>query len=76
MRELGKSPPLILDKAHSLRLNMLASETLYGAARLASSLRKEATRLVVVPSHEMPDDVVSIGSDVTFGTRPLATSTR
>ncbi|HMQ91677.1 MAG TPA: GreA/GreB family elongation factor [Amaricoccus sp.] len=60
------SRPLMLDAAHVSRLNMLASEPLYGAARLASFLRKEAARLVVVPSHEMPDDVVNIGSDVIF----------
>jgi regulator of nucleoside diphosphate kinase len=63
---ISKSRPLMLDAAHVLRLNMLASEPLYGAARLASFLWKEATRLVVVPSHEMPDDVVNIGSDVTY----------
>lgn len=60
------SRPLMLDAAHVSRLNILASEPLYGAARLASFLLKEATRLVVVPSHEMPDDVVNIGSDVTY----------
>ncbi|HRW16830.1 GreA/GreB family elongation factor [Amaricoccus sp.] len=63
---IAVSRPLMLDAAHVSRLNMLASEPLYGAARLASFLLKEATRLVVVPSHEMPDDVVNIGSDVTY----------
>lgn len=63
---ISKSRPLTLDAAHVSRLHMLASEPLHGAARLGRLLWKEATGLVVVPSHEMPDDVVNIGSDVTY----------
>jgi len=63
---ISRSRPLMLDAAHVSRLNMLASEPLYGAARLASLLWKEAARLLVVPSHKMPDNVVNIGSDVTY----------
>ncbi|HMQ91658.1 MAG TPA: GreA/GreB family elongation factor [Amaricoccus sp.] len=64
--QIHVSRPLMLDAGHLPRLNMLASDQLHGAARLASFLRREGTRLVVVPSHELPDDVVSIGSDVTY----------
>lgn len=54
----------MLDADHMGRLSILASEPLHGAARLSTLLG--ARHVVVVPSHEMPADVVNIGSDVSY----------
>ena len=58
--------PVILDADHMGRLSILASEPLHGAARLSTLLGKGAPHVVVVPSHKMPEDVVNIGSDVSY----------
>lgn len=58
--------PVMLDADHMGRLSILASEPLHGAARLSTLLGKGARHVVVVPSHEMPADVVNIGSDVSY----------
>lgn len=56
----------MLDADHMGRLSILAFEPLHGAARLSTLLGKGAPHVVVVPSHEMPADVVDIGSDVSY----------
>ena len=56
----------MLDAAHVGRLNRLASDAVHGASRLARFLRQEAADATVLPSDEMPADVVNFGSEVTY----------
>jgi regulator of nucleoside diphosphate kinase len=62
----AEARPIVLDAAYAARLQALASSNLYGRARLARLLRREADRIEVVPSEEMPAAVVNFGSEVTY----------
>jgi regulator of nucleoside diphosphate kinase len=60
-------PPIVLDAAYSERLEQLAATAMRGpAAELGDRLMQEVARATVLPSGEMPPDVVNIGSEVTF----------
>jgi regulator of nucleoside diphosphate kinase len=63
---LVQDPPIMLDAAYSERLETLAAGAMRGARELGDRLMREVARATVVPSHEMPPDVVNIGSQVTF----------
>ena len=63
---IGRHRPVVLDAAHVGRLNRLASDAVHGASRLARLLRQEAADATILPSDEMPADVVNFGSDVTY----------
>lgn len=60
------SPPLIIDARHHERLITLAMRWMKEAPVLAKRLLDEVERARVLPSHEMPADTVTIGSEVTF----------
>jgi regulator of nucleoside diphosphate kinase len=57
---------LVLDAAYASRLQALAMSNLHGRARLARLLLLEATDIAIVPSAEMPAEVVNFGSEVTY----------
>ena len=60
-------PPIVLDAAWSERLEALAAVAMRGpAAELGDRLMREVARATVLPSAEMPADVVNIGSEVRF----------
>jgi regulator of nucleoside diphosphate kinase len=60
-------PPIVLDAAYSERLEALAATAMRGpAAELGDRLMREVARATVLPSAEMPADVVNIGSEVRF----------
>ena len=63
---IGHRRPVVLDAAHVGRLNRLASDVVHGASRLARFLRQEAADATILPSDEMPADVVNFGSEVTY----------
>jgi regulator of nucleoside diphosphate kinase len=58
--------PVVLDAAYVGRLISLSSAAVHGASRLARLLRQEAARARVLPSDEMPADVVNFSSEVTY----------
>lgn len=63
----AQEPPIVLDAAWSERLEALAAVAMRGpAAELGDRLMHEVARATVLPSAEMPADVVSIGSEVRF----------
>lgn len=59
-------PPLIIDAGHYERLIALAMRWMKQAPELAQQLLDEVERARVLPSADMPADVVTIGSQVTF----------
>jgi regulator of nucleoside diphosphate kinase len=59
-------PPLIIDAGHYERLIALAMRWMKQAPELATQLLEEIERANVQPSEQMPADVVTIGSEVTF----------
>lgn len=59
-------PPLIIEAGYHDRLMLLALRSMKQAPGLARQLLDEVERARVVPSHEMPSDVVRIGSEVTY----------
>lgn len=59
-------PPLIIDAGHYERLIALAMRWRKQAPELARQLLDEVERARVLPSEDMPADVVTIGSQVTF----------
>ena len=62
-----QEPPIVLDAAYSERLEALAATAMRGpAAELGDRLMREVARATVLPSEEMPGDVVNIGSEVSF----------
>jgi regulator of nucleoside diphosphate kinase len=62
-----QEPPIVLDAAYSDRLEALAATAMRGAAaELGDRLMREVARATVLPSREMPGDVVNIGSEVKF----------
>ncbi|HET9069949.1 MAG TPA: nucleoside diphosphate kinase regulator [Amaricoccus sp.] len=65
--ESSLEPPIVLDAAYSERLEALAATMMRGpAAELGDRLMREVARATVLPSAEMPGDVVNIGSEVSF----------
>jgi len=65
-------PSLIIDAGHYERLIALVTRWMKQAPELATPLLEEVERARILPSAEMPADVVTIGSEVTF--RDEATS--
>jgi regulator of nucleoside diphosphate kinase len=61
-----QDPPIVLDAAYSEKLEALAAGAMRGDHELGDRLMREVARATVVPSAEMPADVVNIGSQVTF----------
>lgn len=62
-----QDPPIVLDAAYSEELERLAATAMRGAAaELGDRLMQEVARALVLPSGEMPADVVNIGSQVSF----------
>ena len=63
----GEAPPIVLDAAYRDRLEALAAVAMRGpAAELGDRLMREVARATVLPSEEVPGDVVNIGSEVDF----------
>lgn len=63
---LNAPPPLVLDASYVDRLQALASAASRRSPQSAEWLMTEIVRATLVPSSEVPDDVVNIGSRVTF----------
>jgi regulator of nucleoside diphosphate kinase len=62
-----QEPPILLDAAYSERLEQLAATAMRGlGADLGDRLMREVARATVLPSGEMPPDVVNIGSTVSY----------
>jgi regulator of nucleoside diphosphate kinase len=61
-----KKPPLIIDAGYHERLISLALRCMKQSPELAQQLLDEIERARVLPSREMPSDVVTIGSEVTY----------
>lgn len=59
-------PPLIIDAGHYERLIALALRWMKQSPVLAQQLLDEVERARVLPSQDMPADVVTIGAEVTF----------
>lgn len=59
-------PPIILDKQHVEELRALAASAIDQMPDAAGRLLQEIERATVVPSDQMPENVVTIGSTVTF----------
>jgi len=59
-------PPLLIDAAYSERLEDLAFEAMHRAPAVARQLLEEVRRAEVRPSGQLPENVVTIGSQVTF----------
>jgi regulator of nucleoside diphosphate kinase len=59
-------PPLIIDAGHYERLIALALRWMKQSPELAQQLLDEVERARVLPSQDMPADVVTIGARVTF----------
>src|SRR5688572_19947229 len=59
-------PPLVLDAAHYARLSKLAVSVEASGDHVAAALSEEIARADVMPSDEIPQNVVNIGSFVTF----------
>ena len=59
-------PPLIIEANYHERLIALAMRWMKQAPELARQLLDEVERARVVPSHAMPNNVVTIGSEVTY----------
>jgi regulator of nucleoside diphosphate kinase len=62
-----QDPPIVIDAAYSEQLERLAAGVMRSAAaELGDRLMHELARATVLPSAEMPSDVVNIGSEVSF----------
>lgn len=64
--EAGPQPPLLVDAAYYERLRGFARLAMREAPEVAQRLLDEVERADVVPSEQMPPDVVTIGSSVTY----------
>lgn len=62
-------PPLVLDERDESRLRRLAEQALDTAPEVARRLLDEIDRAEVLPPEAMPEDVVRIGSMVTYQDR-------
>lgn len=63
---ISKDPPVVLDAAYAEHLERLATGAMQGAPEVADRLMQEVERATVLPSSEVPSNVVNIGSEVTF----------
>lgn len=61
-----RDPPVILDAAYIERLQGLAAAAMNRAPEVADRLMNEIERATVLPSEDVPGNVVNIGSEVTF----------
>lgn len=59
-------PPVTIDSAHLDYLQRMASAAMTRTPEVASRLQYEIDRAEVVPSRQMPPNVVTIGSQVSF----------
>lgn len=59
-------PPVVLDRAYAERLHGLASAVRNRLPHVADRLMREVERARVLPSAELPENIVNIGSEVTF----------
>jgi len=66
LHRISKAPPVVLDAAYVERLEGLASSAMQHAPEVGDRLFQEIERATVLPSREVPSNVVNIGSDVTF----------
>ncbi|MEQ8346136.1 MAG: nucleoside diphosphate kinase regulator [Sneathiellaceae bacterium] len=64
--EPGGEPPVVLDALHVDRLEALADGARRRQPVVAQRLMHEIMRATVLPSGEMPADVVNLGSEVAF----------
>jgi len=65
IRKLRK-PPLVIDAAFSERLENLAFGAMQQTPAVARQLLEEVQRAEVRPAAELPQNVITIGSQVTF----------
>lgn len=64
---IRQDPPIVLDAAWSDRLEELAAVAIRrGLGSIGDRLMAEVARATVLPSEDMPDDVVNIGSGVRY----------
>jgi regulator of nucleoside diphosphate kinase len=64
---ISQDPPIVLDAAWSDRLEELAAVAIRrGMGTVGDRLMAEVARATVLPSAEMPADVVNIGSEVRY----------
>jgi regulator of nucleoside diphosphate kinase len=63
---LNADPPVVLDAGYVERFQVLAAAAMTRFPDVADRLLQEIERATVLPSAEMPANVVNIGSDVTF----------
>ncbi len=66
LKVVSRDPPVVLDAAFVERLQGLVSAARNRAPEVAERLLQEIERANVVPSDEVPPNVVNIGSAVTF----------
>jgi regulator of nucleoside diphosphate kinase len=64
--DISKDPPVVLDAAYIDRLQGLALAAMQRVPDVADRLLQEIERATVLPSSDVPMDVVNIGSQVTF----------
>lgn len=65
-RRAAREPVVILDEAYVDRLQGLAAAVAERVPDVADRLLHEIDRATVLPSADVPPDVVNIGSEVTF----------
>lgn len=64
---ISQEPPIVLDAAWSDRLEELAAVAIRrGLGPVGDRLMAEVARATVLPSDEMPPDVVNLGSEVRY----------
>lgn len=59
-------PPLVISDGHAARLTTLADNALERLPDIAGRLLDELERAQTVPDDQLPDDVVAMGSQVSF----------
>jgi regulator of nucleoside diphosphate kinase len=62
----ARKPPLLIDSAHSTKLEDLALRAMRRMPSVARRLLEEVQRADVRPASELPPNVVRIGSEVTY----------
>lgn len=62
----GETPRIVIDETQIERLRELAAIAVERSPEVADSLMQELDRAHVLPTAEMPGDVVAIGSAVTY----------
>jgi regulator of nucleoside diphosphate kinase len=59
-------PPVIIDKAYYDRLKKIANSFLDRSPNVAERLLDEISRADIRPTDQMPPDVITIGSEITY----------